>query len=115
MNDWLAPAAIIAVLGALGTWGGVIFSRRNNKDTLLLASRDNYLDRMSADLKETNDRLDKTIARVEALSATVAEQEEKIRVLEDREWHLRRYITTLVDFIRGHNLTPPGPPTNLRL
>lgn len=103
MIEWLGPTAIIGLLTAGGLWLGHIFTRRNNKDTLLLSARDDHIDDLREDLKETRDRLD-------GLAKTVDRQGEEIRVLQAREWSLKRYVSMLVDFIKQHNLDPPKPP-----
>lgn len=101
MPEWLAPATLISLLGALSVLIGRLFTRRNDKDTLLLASRDSFID----DLRE----------RLEAVESKVEKQEEKIRDLQNREWGLRRYVQRLLDFIRANDLHPPDPPTDINL
>lgn len=108
MNDWLAPSVILAAIGALATWAGVAFTRSNSKDTLLLASRDDHIGDLRADLRDTRERLDK-------LAVTVEQQGEQIRRLQVREWSLRRYVTVLTDRIRELGHEPPDPPHDLNL
>ena len=101
MLEWLAPATLISLLGALSVFIGRLFTRHNDKDTLLLASRDSFID----DLRE----------RLETVESKVEKQEEKIRDLQNREWGLRRYVQRLIDFIRANDLHPPDPPTDINL
>lgn len=101
MLEWLAPTAILGTLGVISVFIGRLFTRRNDKDTLLLASRDSFID----DLRE----------RLEAVESKVEKQEEKIRDLQNREWGLRRYVQRLIDFIRANDLHPPDPPTDINL
>lgn len=109
MNEaWLAPGAIIGALTAVGTVVGIVFSRRNHSDTLLLSSRDEHIEDLRQDLRDTRDRLDK-------LDATVTRQGERIKQLEVQEWGLRRYVHRLRDFIKGLGETPPDPPSDLNL
>ena len=107
MMEWIGPTAVIGLLTVGGLYLGHIFTRRNDKDTLLLSSRDAHIDDLREDLKETRERLDK-------LSETVTQQGEQIRSLQVREWSLKRYVATLIDFIRHHKLEPPEPPQDLK-
>lgn len=108
MDDWLAPSVIIGLLGAGGLYLGHIFTRRNSRDTLLLASRDDHIADLREDLRETRARLDK-------IAATVEEQGQQIQDLKVREWGLRRYIHRLIDKIRDLGHEPPDPPPNLNI
>lgn len=107
-SDWYAPGALIGALTAIGTIIGLLFTRRSSSDTLLLASRDDHIDDLREDLRDTRDRLDR-------LDATVARQGERIKQLEVQEWGLRRYVHRLRDFIKGLGETPPDPPADLNL
>lgn len=109
MNEaWLAPGAIIGALTAVGTVVGIVFSRRNHSDTLLLSSRDEHIEDLRQDLRDTRDRLDK-------LDQTVQEQGEQIRHLQAQEWSLKRYIAILIDRIRALGSEPPEPPPSINL
>lgn len=109
MNDeWFAPGAIIGILTAAGAIFGVVFSRRNHSDTLLLSSRDDHIEDLREDLRDTRARLDR-------LAETVEEQGDQIRRLQVREWSLRRYVAVLIDKIRSLGHEPPDPPTDLNL
>lgn len=108
MDDWLAPSVIIGFLGAGGLYLGHLFTRRNSRDTLLLASRDDHIDDLREDLRETRARLDR-------IAATVEEQGEQIQQLKVREWGLRRYIHRLIDKIRALGHEPPEPPPDLNI
>lgn len=106
MLEWLAPATLISLLGALSVFIGRLFTRHNDKDTLLLASRDSFID----DLRE---RLETVESKVEKQEEIIKSQGEKIRQLEASEWSLRRYAIRLIEYIRGNNLVPPTPPANI--
>src|SRR5690606_5263715 len=102
------PGAVIAIVGGIATWVGVVSTRSNGRDTLLLASRDDHIDDLREDLRETRARLDK-------IAATVEEQGQQIQDLKVREWGLRRYIHRLIDKIRDLGHEPPEPPPNLNI
>lgn len=111
--EWLGPTAVIGLLTVGGLYLGHIFTRRNDKDTLLLSSRDAHIDDLREDLKATRDRLDKLSETVNEQGETITRQGEQIRSLQVREWSLKRYVATLIDFIRHHKLEPPEPPQDL--
>lgn len=115
MNEWLAPSVIIGLLTAGGAITGVSFNRRNSKDTLLLASRDEHIDDLREDLNATREEMRKMRAEVQEQGRQVQEQGEQIRQLQVQEWGLRRYVHKLLDFIRGLGEEPPKPPTELKL
>lgn len=108
MPEWLGPTAIIGLLTVGGLYLGHIFTRKNNKDTLLLSSRDTLIEGLREDLKETRQRLDK-------LAETVDSQGEQIRKLQTREWSLKRYAIVLIDQVRLLGGEPPDPPTGFDL
>lgn len=107
-SDWYAPGALIGALTAIGTIIGMLFTRRSSTDTLLLASRDDHIDDLREDLRDTRDRLDR-------LAETVEVQGKQIHRLQVREWSLRRYVTVLIDKIRALGHEPPDPPADLNL
>lgn len=108
MNDWFAPTAILTLLGILGTYVGLNFTRKNNKDTLLLSSRDEHIDDLREDLRDTRERL-------ASIETTVQSQSKRIKDLEVREWSLRRYVYTLIDRLKALGEDPPAPPHDLQL
>lgn len=113
MIEWLGPTAVIGLLTAGGLWLGHIFTRKNNKDTLLLSSRDSHIDDLREDLRDTRQRLNELAATVDRQGETIHQQGEQIRGLQVREWSLKRYVAVLIDFIRRHQLEPPKPPPDI--
>lgn len=108
MPEWLGPTAIIGLLTVGGVYLGHLFNRRNNKDTLLLSSRDDLIKGLRDDLRETRERLDK-------LAQTVESQGDQIRKLQTREWSLKRYAIVLIDQVRHLGGEPPDPPNGFDL
>lgn len=108
MPEWFTPTAVLGILTVGGIYLGHLFTRRNGKDTLLLSSRDSFIDGLREDLKETRQRLDK-------LTATVEAQGDQIRKLQTREWSLKRYAIVLIDQVRLLGGEPPDPPTGFDL
>ena len=111
--EWIGPTAVIGLLSVGGLYLGHLFTRRNDKDTLLLSSRDTLIEGLREDLKETRQRLDNLAKTVDQQGETITRQGEQIRSLQVREWSLKRYVATLVDFIRSHKLEPPEPPRDI--
>lgn len=108
MIDWVGPSAIIGLLTVGGLYLGHMFTRKNNKDTLLLSSRDTLIEGLRKDLRETRERLDK-------IAETVDSQGEQIRKLQTREWSLKRYAVVLIDQVRHLGGEPPEPPSGFDL
>lgn len=108
MIDWVGPSAIIGLLTVGGLYLGHMFTRKNNKDTLLLSSRDDLIKGLRDDLRETRERLDK-------LAETVDSQGEQIRKLQTREWSLKRYAIVLIDQVKHLGGEPADPPAGFDL
>ncbi len=115
MLEWLAPTAVIGLLGAASVFIGRLFTRRNDKDTLLLASRDSFIDDLREEIKDTRERLGTVETTMQAQSERLDTQAKQIHDLQTRNWGFRRYIQLLVDFIRANDLHPPDPPTDINL
>ena len=108
MIEWIGPTAIIGLLTVGGLYLGHLFTRKSNKDTLLLSSRDEHIDDLREDLRDTRERL-------ATIETTVQGQADRIKDLEVREWSLRRYVYALIDKIKSMGGEPPDPPNDLRL
>ena len=108
MMEWIGPTAVIGLLSVGGLYLGHLFTRRNDKDTLLLSSRDTLIEGLREDLRETRQRLDN-------LAKTVDSQGEQIRKLQTREWSLKRYAIVLIDQVRLLGGEPPDPPSGFDL
>lgn len=115
MPEWIGPSAVIGLLTVAALFIGHLFTRRNNKDTLLMASRDNHIDDLREDVRLTKEDNKDLRSRLETIEETVSSQSTRIRDLEVREWSLRRYVYKLIDRIRELGGEPPEPPHDLQL
>lgn len=115
MNDWFAPTAILTLLGILGTYVGLNFTRKNNKDTLLLSSRDEHIDDLREDLRDMREQVSTLNQEMKSQAEEIKSQGEKIQRLQVQDWWLRRYIYDLLDRIRALGGEPPEPPKDLKL
>src|SRR5699024_11860941 len=106
MTELTATTAIIGLLTVGGLYLRQLITRKNNKDTLLLSSRDEHIDDLREDLRDTRERL-------ATIETTVQSQQDRIKDLEVREWSLRRYVYALIDKIRALGVEPTVPPTDL--
>lgn len=112
MSTGILISVIAAVLGSGGLAAIItafVNSKRNRSQSETEA-RAQFSAEFDVLAKNLSDEIRRQDGRIDVLDRTVTTQGEKILRLEQQEWSLRKYISTLIDFIRRNNLVPPDPP-----
>lgn len=114
-TDWIPAGVAVALITGIISFYGVRQNRKTATETNKINQSDSLIKNLSEEVKRQDGRLDKLEETIRQQGSTIESQGAEIRQLQVQEWGLRRYVATLLDFIRRNRLTPPDPPHDLKL
>lgn len=110
LTDWMPAAVLVAIITVAGTVYGIKQTRKTAKETNKVKETDLIIRTLSGQVEALTERQNKSDVKQAEATREIEDMRGQIRRLSDSEWSLKRYIRTLVEFIRSNDLDPPDPP-----